>query len=428
MIHPDSLPSLVYCDESGNIHDFPDLTMAGMAHGRYLKPHLEDLIELPPGSDFFTLPNRLPVGIDRVSGDPLLLDEDPRYPGRKVFGVAAFMAPAHTSTLTAAYQTQKDAPLLPLFAYTAVGWHDGKFWAAGFRSDEDCRQDSAQFDQQAIDRRTSRKLQEHKDNRLIQHLGTCCLTYRCPAARNYFLGRWEAPLPCSPGCNARCLGCISLQPSECCPSTQERLQFTPSIKEIVEVGVAHLENSERPVVSFGQGCEGEPLLQAKLMEGAIREIRTHTAKGTINCNTNGSLPEAIARLGEAGLDSIRVSLNSAREPYYRSYYRPQNYNFSDVKESIRVMKQGGGFVSLNYFILPGFTDSDEETAALMELIDDTGPDFIQLRNLNIDPEWYLGEIGSHTVLPAYGMRDWLIKIKQSFPTLGFGYYNPCLNP
>ena len=428
MIQPAVLPSLVYCDEAGNIHDFPDLGMAGMAHGRFLKPGPGDLIELPQGSDFFTLPNRLPVGIDPVSGEPLLLEEDPRYPGRKIYGVAAFMAPAHTSTLTAAYQTEENAPLLPLFAYTAVGWYDGKFWAAGFRSDADCRQDFTQFDQHRIDRSTNQRLQRHQDNRLIQHLGTCCLTYRCPAARNYFLGRWEAPLPTSPTCNARCLGCISLQPSECCPSTQERLQFTPSVKEIVEVGVAHLNSAESPVVSFGQGCEGEPLLQTELLENSIREMRKRTARGTINCNTNASLPTAIERLREAGLDSIRVSINSARETYYHNYYRPRNYSFSDVKESIKAMKQSGGFVSLNYFILPGFTDSMEETSAFLELIEETGPDFIQLRNLNIDPEWYLREIGSTTALPSYTIRNWLEMIKQRFPALRFGYYNPCLNP
>lgn len=428
MIHPDGIPSLVYCDESGNILDLPDLYMAGASHGRYLKPALEDLIELPEGSDFFTLPQRLPVGIDKVTGEPLLIEDDPRFPGKKIFAVAVFMAPAHTATLTAACQSLDDAPLLPLFAYTAVGWYDGKFWVAGFRSDSDQRQDSDRFNQRSIDRRCQRRLKKHPGNRLIQHLGTCCLTYRCPAARNYFLDRWEAPLPTSPGCNARCLGCISLQPSQSCPSTQERLQFTPSIREILEVSVPHLNNAERPVVSFGQGCEGEPLLQADLLESAVLEIRRKTARGTINCNTNASIPEAVGRLGGAGLDSIRVSLNSARKKYYHNYYRPSNYTFAEVRESIRIMKSCGGFVSLNYFVLPGFTDSEEETAAFMELIDETGPDLVQLRNLNIDPEWYLQEIGSPCGQPSYGIRTWLDMVSSRFPSLRFGYYNPCLNP
>lgn len=428
MIHPKTVPALVYCDESGSIRDFPELRMAGMAHGRFTQPQCEDLIELPEGSDFFTLPQRLPVGTDPQSGEPLLLEEDPLKPGGKIQAVAAFMAPAHTSTLTAAYKSQEKAPLLPLFAYTAIGWHDGRFWVAGFRSDQDVRQDHHQFSQHVIDQRTARQMQKHDGNRLIQHLGICCLTYRCPAARNYFLNRWEAPLPTSPQCNASCIGCISLQPSESCPSTQERLQFIPTVKEIVEVAVPHLNSAERPVVSFGQGCEGEPLMQGALLEASVKAIRKQTARGTINCNTNASLPVVVERLAAAGLDSIRVSLNSAQETYYNNYYRPKNYCFSDVKESIVCMKKAGRFVSLNYFVLPGFTDSHEETIAFMDLIEQTRPDFIQLRNLNIDPEWYLQSIKSPSGQPTHSIRQWLEMIQKTFPSLNLGYFNPCLNP
>ena len=119
---------------------------------------------------------------------------------------------------------------LPLFAYSAVGWHEDRFWVSGFRSDPDKRQDADQYQQDDVVRKTKKKLRSYKDNRLIQHLGKCCLTYGCPAARNYFLGRWEAPLPTSPDCNARCLGCISLQASGCCPSTQDRMTFVPSAR------------------------------------------------------------------------------------------------------------------------------------------------------------------------------------------------------
>ena len=35
-------------------------------------------------------------------------------------------------------------------------------------------------------------------NRLFRHLETCALTYGCPAAKNLFLCRYEAPLPTSP--------------------------------------------------------------------------------------------------------------------------------------------------------------------------------------------------------------------------------------
>ena len=57
------------------------------------------------------------------------------------------------------------------------------------------------------------------------------------------------------------------------------------------------------------------------------------------------------------------------------------------------MKKAGRHVSLNYFILPGFTDDPAEFAALCDLIADCRPDLIQLRNLNMDPEWYRRVVG-----------------------------------
>lgn len=186
----------------------------------------------------------------------------------------------------------------------------------------------------------------------------------------------------------------------------------------------HLKNAEYPIASFGQGCEGEPLLQADLLEKAILDIRKKTSRGTINLNSNASLPEAIERLAVAGLNSLRVSLNSAQEIYYTRYYRPENYKFAAIFDSIRTMKATNKFVSLNYFILPGFTDSYKETAALIDLIEQTQPDYIQLRNLNMDPEWYFKTLDFPKNHECYGIREWLGIIRNHFPDLGFGYYNP----
>lgn len=424
MEHPDAIPCLLVADKQGRIIEFPELQMAGMSNGKFFRPEQEDLIPLPLGSELFALPGRLPVGWDRETDEPVLLEENPYDQGAQVQAVAAFMAPAHTAILTSSYQSTPGAPPLPLFAYTAVGWHKDRFWVAGFRSDEDKRQDADQYRQPVVQRNTKKILKTHKDNRLIQHLGKCCLTYGCPAARNYFLGRWEAPLPTSPACNARCLGCISLQPSGCCPSTQERITFVPTAREIGELAIAHLENAENPIVSFGQGCEGEPLLQAEVIERAIRLIRSRTSRGTINLNSNSSLPDKVERLADAGLDSIRVSLNSVQEIFYNRYYRPQNYSFGDVVRSIDVMKSRNRFVSLNYFILPGFTDSPPEYEALCRLLREHSPDFIQLRNLNMDPEWYLNSMALPKDSQPIGIRRWLSLIRQEFPALRFGYFNP----
>lgn len=426
MTHPDSVPSLVFADRHGSITDYPPLHMAGMSNGHFSTPVPADLIPLPKGSELFVLPGRLPVACDPETGEPLLLEDNPFFQGQPIQAVAAFVAPAHTSIYSSAFQTTADAPLLPLFAYTAVGWSKGRFWVAAFRSDPDKRQDHDQFSPSAIAGKTRRMLAKHPDNRLIQHLGKCCLVYGCPAARNYFLGRWEAPLPTSPTCNARCVGCISLQPSGCCPSPQERITFVPSPKEISAMAVAHLEMAPKPIVSFGQGCEGEPLLQAQTIARAIRLIRKQTAKGTVNLNSNASLPRALEGLIEAGLDSLRVSMNSAQEMYYSRYYRPHGYQFSDVLASITAMKQAGRFVSLNYFILPGVTDSPAEFEALCTLLATCRPDMIQLRNLNMDPEWYLKTLDSPPQVKGSGIRAWLAAVKREFPSLRFGYFNPYL--
>ena len=428
MIHPDALPSLVFADPQGNITDFPALTMAGMSGGRFFQPNIEDLIPLPEGSELFVLPGRLPVGCNKESGEPLLLEEDPYQPGTAVQAVAAFMSPAHTAIFNSAYQTQgSHPPRLPLFAYTAVGWYQGRFWVTAFRSDPDKRQDSCQFDQAEINRTTRKKLKENSENRLVQHLGKCCLTYGCPAARNYFLGRWEAPLPTSPSCNARCVGCISLQPAGSCSATQDRIRFVPSAREIAGVAIPHLQTAEDAIVSFGQGCEGEPLLQARIIEEAIQLIRKTTARGTINLNSNASLPQSVELLARAGLNSLRVSLNSAQEVYHSRYYRPDGFTLTDVKDSIRIMKEADRFVSLNYFIQPGVTDSSEEFDALSHLIESCRPDLIQLRNLNMDPEWYLKTLDFHPIANPMGMRTWLLTLQQRFPTLRLGYFNPVLN-
>ncbi len=425
--HPDKMPSLVFANRKGEIKDFPELTMAGRSGRNFFRPELADLIPLPEGSDLFVLPERLPVGTDPVSGEPLLLDQNPDAPEEGIQAVAAFMAPAHTATYWAAYQKISGiTPPLPLFAYTAVGWYQERFWVCGFRSDPDRRQEAGRYKPQTLISRTRKILSASPKNRLIQHLGKCCLTYKCPAAINYFMGKWEAPLPASPGCNAQCVGCISLQASGCCPSTQDRISFVPRPAEIAEIAVPHLEKT-RHVASFGQGCEGEPLLQAKTIEKAIREIRRKTDKGTVNLNSNASLPDKVERLAQAGLDSIRVSMNSARIEYHRRYYRPTGFDLDDVQQTIAVMKKAGRFVSLNYFILPGFTDDPEEFDALCALLDKYGPDLIQLRNLNMDPDWYLDSVVFSPAKEPLGIRNWHKELKRRYPKLRFGYFNPPLN-
>jgi len=421
-------PRLVFADESGQIFDHPYLEMTGASAGTWERVEEGALIPLPPGSELFVLPGRLPVGYDQKRRRCEAVGENPYTPGGRVQAVAAFMAPAYTQILAAAYQSERNAPVLPLFSYTAVGWQDGGFQVAGVRVDPLPRQDSDRFDPRAMKQRARRALARNRENRLIQHLGICALTYGCPAAKNYFLGRWEAPLPTSPRCNSACLGCISLQEQGPVCATQERISFVPSPEEIAEVGAPHLEKAEGPVVSFGQGCEGEPLLQGKVLARAIAIMRRHAGRGTINLNTNGSLPKVVARLRRSGLDSIRVSMNSARADFYHRYYRPRGYSFAALQESLLAMKADGGFASINLLTLPGFTDEEDEVEALLSLIDETNLDLIQMRNLNVDPEWYLRRIDYRPHGKRLGILEMMDRIRRCHPQVQFGYFNPCLNP
>ncbi len=411
-------PYILYSDGAGNIFEDTTTFVTGRSGWDAWQVPPEEWIALPEGGSLYELPGRRGIGINAATGEMELCE--------KGWAVAAFIPPAHTGFYLAAYETMPDAPTLPLFCYTAVGWLDGKFYVPATRIEQDIRQECAGFDDKKVKQGVSQLLAAYPHNRLVQHLAdNCALTYHCPAARNYFMGRWECPIPSSPACNANCVGCISFQPEEeSIVSTQDRLRFKPTAEEIVEYTVPHLESAPYTIVSFGQGCEGEPLLMWETIRESIIEIRKHTPKGSININTNGSKPDAVRALCEAGLNSIRVSLNSAQEKYYTPYYRPNNYTFEDIVESLKVVREFGGWTSINYFVFPGMTDSADEYEALRKLIKDTGLNMIQWRNFNIDPDWYIGKLGITDTGDCLGMKQLQELIQEEFPDVKFGYFNP----
>ncbi|MCW3466836.1 radical SAM protein [Chitinophaga nivalis] len=411
-------PYILYSDGEGNIFEDTSMLVTGRSGWDAWPVEADEWIELPEGGNLYELPGRRGIGINATTGDMQLCD--------KGWAVAAFIPPAHTGFYLAAYETMPDAPTLPLFCYTAVGWLDGKFYVPATRIESDIRQECAGFDANKVKQGVKQLTEAYPHNRLVQHLAeNCALTYECPAARNYFMGRWECPIPSSPACNANCVGCISFQPEEeSIVSTQDRLRFKPTAQEIVEYTVPHLETAPYPIVSFGQGCEGEPLLMWETIRESIIEIRKHTPKGSININTNGSKPAAVRALCEAGLNSIRVSLNSAQEKYYTPYYRPNNYTFEDIIESLKVVHEFGGWTSINYFVFPGMTDSADEYEALRKLIRETGLNMIQWRNFNIDPDWYLGKLNITETGECLGVKQLQELIHEEFPDVKFGYFNP----
>lgn len=412
---------MVFSDAKGRLFDHPALLAAGSDGPEPMGLSVEDLVPAPRGSDLMMLPGRHPVGIDPETGNRVVFSA---WDGGMAYAAAVFMAPAHTQSHHAAYVTAEGAPALPLFAYTALAFGQGKFYAAGVRVDRDTRQDPWRFRRAAVERGVEETLAVIPGNRLAQQLKKCALVYGCRAAQNFFLGRHEAPLPTSATCNSRCVGCLSLQKDGEFKAAHDRLSEPPSPEEVAEVALRHIERVDRAVVSFGQGCEGEPLMHHDLLGRAIGRIRAATDRGTINLNTNASMPAAVEKLIDAGLDSVRVSLNSLREDVYRAYFRPAGYRFGEVLETLRACRRRKIWVSINLLCFPGVTDTDEELDALRRSIGDAGVDMVQMRNLNIDPEIYVRSLPAGTHRKGRGVRRLMQDLEKEFPDLRFGYFNP----
>jgi wyosine [tRNA(Phe)-imidazoG37] synthetase (radical SAM superfamily) len=396
--------------------EIPEFEAAGMKAGEFFRLDARDLIKLPAGSEIFHLPDRPAIAYDSTK-QSFVQSED-------LLAVAAFLPPGYTVTHNSAYREAGEPKPLPLFAYAACAVHNGDIYAAAVHVDKSLCHDLRFMDVKSVKRGAAKLNKIFPENRLVKHLERCALSYGCPNARNFFLSRYEAPLPTSPACNAQCAGCISYQPDKKCPETQPRIKFIPTPGEIAQIALYHIDNVKHPIVSFGQGCEGEPLLSADVIEKAIQLIRRVTPKGVINMNTNGSRPDAVARLFDSGLDSIRVSLNSAREKHYAGYYKPKDYSFDDVLRSIREAKKRNGFVSLNYLTMPGFTDSKDEIRAIKKLIEKARIDMIQWRNLNYDPvRYFRGLKVSVKREDIFGVKEMMELLKKDFPKLKMGYFN-----
>jgi pyruvate-formate lyase-activating enzyme len=414
----------VVADQQGEVFEHPDLLMAGMNGLTSRLPRAEEMIPLPEGSRLFTIPATPPIGFDRRSRKAITAERLPRsLGGGPTQAVSAFLTPAFTRTLLPAADYRRKQITLPLWSYTAVGWcvEEERFYAAAVRVDDNEQWQPGHFDDRQLDPLVRRMLRENPHNRLLEQLARCAVDYHCFAAKNLFFRRWEAPLPTSPTCNSRCLGCISLQESDCCPASQERLTFVPTVEELCQIAVPHLKEAPEAIVSFGQGCEGDPILQSEVICQAVREMRRQTGRGTINFNSNASRPEAVEQLAAAGIDSIRISLNSVREPLYNAYYRPRGYVFAEVVESVRRARRAGLFTMLNYLVFPGITDAEEEVADLIKLIRETGVDLVQMRNLSIDPLLYWQAMDGQG--QGMGMVEMMARVKDAVPHLQYGYFN-----
>jgi pyruvate-formate lyase-activating enzyme len=335
------------------------------------------------------------------------------------------LPPGWTRLAIPAFRALPVAPVLPQWAYAMAAWDDdlGRV-AFAARTDRRSHWDPETHSTPELPSLVESTLAAHPENPLYRQLARCALEWRCFTAQNTFYARDEGAIPASVGCNARCVGCISEQPPDGPPSSHERMDRPPDAEVMAEVGAIHLTAAPgRTMVSFGQGCEGEPLTRGAEIAQAIRLIRRRTRRGSINVNTNGSLPDRLAELIDAGLDACRISLNSAHAPLYEAYYQPVGYGFADVERSIRLARRRGIYTALNLLTFPGVTDAANEAELLCELVASARVDQVQVRSLAIDPEQYLAVARRHSAGgPPVGMRELFRRLRKARPGLVIGNF------
>lgn len=388
------MPRLLFADERGRVYDHPDL-LAAVRSGDDVGAPTGRPVALPEGATLTMLPGRRPVGVHPATGELVTLGEV-RIGRRRIVphAVGATLPPGWTRTLLPAaarppLATLSEAPVLPQWAYTAAAFGRTGPVAWALRTDRRGHWSPGSHSTPDLPGRVARTLAESA-NPIYRQLARCALEWRCFTAQNTFYARDEAAIPSSAACNAACIGCLSEQEEGMPPPSHERIARPPTAAEMADVALRHLARARGHVmVSFGQGCEGEPLLRWKEIERAIRLVRRETRRGSIHANTNGSLPAALGRLIRAGLDSVRISTNSASPDLYEAYYRPQGYGLADVVRAIRVARDAGAYVALNLLTFPGVTDREGEVERLCRLVARTGVDQVQTRPLAIDPDVYM---------------------------------------
>jgi pyruvate-formate lyase-activating enzyme len=416
-------PKLLFADPKGRVMEHPYL-IATLRSGEELVPPQDRPILLPSAGRLVHLPGRLPVGLHPETGELELVRE--MKVGGKTFvpnAVGALLPPGYTRTFLPG-EVKGDGPILPQWAYTAAAWGKEGPVAWAIHTDTRSHWDPEKYSTPEMRSLVDSHMARFPGSRVLKQLKTCALLYRCFTSQNTFYVRDEAAIPASVMCNARCVGCISDQPEDGPPASHERMDDGPSGEEMGAIGLYHLEHAPgRTMVSFGQGCEGEPLTRYKAIAEAIRYMRAKTDKGSININTNASLTHGLEALFDAGLDAVRVSLNSAVKDLYEAYYKPVKYTWEDVEASIALARERGGYLALNLLLFPGVTDREGEVKALERLVKKYQVDQVQTRSLCIDPLQYL-EVARNKGAGGepVGIRTLLKRLKAARPGLIIGNF------
>lgn len=335
----------------------------------------------------------------------------PRRLGAGRLAAAALLSPGHLRTLLPAYVDEPGKADLPPRQYAAVAADEsGTLVTAAIAIDTPSGIAASKADVAA---KVAEGLRRHPGDRLVRQLARCAREYGCRPAAACFFGQTECALPIAAPSNERPPAAIApKRDGEAEPT--EAAAFHPTAEEIARVAIAHFAAGGH-TASFGQACEGEPLLAAREVEDAIAQIRLGTRDGVVHLNTNGSQPAGLRRLRSAGLDSIAVRMISARAATYEALHGPDGYSFPDVRATLRVAVELRIAVTIHVLVLPGIFDRSDEIADLIALLAELpAGTTLLLRDLHADPLRALARLHSRGI-EVIGVGAAVERIRQEVP-------------
>jgi len=373
----------VHSDRSGRVFVSADYGATGL--DGVAATALERGVPLPVGAELVPLVDRAALGIDRRGL--------PRSLGPARWALAALLPAGFVGThLPAIEASPGAAPLEPL-PYAAVAADArGELVVAAVSVG-----DGAAVPADDLAAAITRRLRAEPSNRLLRQLARCAREYRCPLARDAFLGRGDCALPLGAPANDEAGPLVALRRRD------ERAPVDPTALRVgaadaAAVAIAHL-SAGGTSVSFGHACDGEPLALVRDVIDATLRIKRDAPAGTIVLRTSGASAAALGRASDAGIDRVAIRIASADGTTYERVHRPVGYRWTDVRATLREAAARRLAITLELLVLPGLTDRETEIQALVALLGElpAGTE-LRLAELAADPYGVLAAVGGATTI------------------------------
>lgn len=338
----------VYADEQGNIVDAPQDFMPLARRGEELeelKP--EEIIPLPKAADLMCLPSHMPLA---------------RY-GEEILpitghAVAAVLPSGYIVTHLPAYVTEEgEAEEMPNYPFAPVVAYKDQLYVAAQRLLGSFDNPFQQYNTRNLHKLVKGWQKEYPKNKLVEYMGALALDDKLYSAQDLFYQRGEVSLPL--GRRKLASGYVE---AESYPLNTV-LKFNPSGAELAQVGAAHLQLDN--VLTLGMDMLEDVEAAEERLENALNKMRQKTNKGKINLYSLGIAGESIARLADK-LDFITVHLATALAGDYEKFYGAANLPL--VEETLAMAKEKSLKVMLKIPYLAGYTDTEENVGALLNLL------------------------------------------------------------